>query len=72
MRLLLRMASETSNTINRYTSTIVIIGIMILWTIGIVHLFNQQIGQGAGIIITAAILLRLFVWIEKSKSRSLR
>ncbi len=67
------MASETSTTtINRYTSFIVLTGIVILWLIGIIHLFNHQVGQGAGLIITSAVLLRVFVWLEKAKLRNSR
>jgi len=64
------MTTETNSTaaINRYTNFIVLTGIILLWVIGIVHLFDDQVGLGVGLIITSVILLRLFVWIEKSKN----
>lgn len=65
------MASETTvNNINRFSGTIVLLGIVLLGLIGMVNLFNDYIGKGLGFIVTSIILLRLFVWIEKIKLRS--
>lgn len=67
------MASETSiTTVNRYTNVIVLAGIILLWLIGLFHLFNQQVGQGVGLIVTALVLLRVFVWLEKQKLTNAR
>jgi len=67
------MASETSvTTVNRYTNVIVLAGIIILWLIGLLHLFNHQVGQGVGLIVTSLVLLRIFVWLEKLKLRGSR
>ena len=65
------MASETTITnINRYTNVLILAGIIILWLIGLIHLFNQQVGHGVGLIIVSLVLLRIFVWIEKMKVRN--
>jgi len=67
------MASETSvTTVNRYTNVIVLAGIIVLWLIGLLHLFNHQVGQGVGLIVTSLVLLRIFVWLEKLKLRGSR
>ena len=67
------MASETNVTsINRYTNVIVLSGILLLWLIGLFHLFNHQVGQGVGLIITSLVLLRIFVWLEKLKVKNIR
>ncbi len=67
------MASETSvTTVNRYTNVIVLAGIIILWLIGLLYLFNHQVGQGVGLIVTSLVLLRIFVWLEKLKLRGSR
>ena len=67
------MASETHVTsVNRYTNIIVLSGIVLLWLIGLFYLFNHQVGQGVGLIITSLVLLRIFVWLEKLKVRNVR
>ena len=67
---MLNMASETTvNTINRFTNTLILSGIVMLGLIGIFNIFAQHIGQGLGFVATSIILLRIFVWIEKSKLR---
>ncbi|MDW3095497.1 MAG: hypothetical protein R8G33_07490 [Gammaproteobacteria bacterium] len=67
------MASETTvNNVNRFTSTFVLIGIVLLGLIGMINLFNDYVGKGLGFIVTSIILLRLFVWIEKLKSQTAR
>ncbi|MFK7795353.1 MAG: hypothetical protein AB8B89_08395 [Gammaproteobacteria bacterium] len=63
------MASEnTVSAVNRFTNTFVLAGLVALGAIGVVNLFAERIGLGLGFVITALILLRVFVWIEKSKS----
>tara|TARA_R110002096_G_scaffold382482_1_gene576328 strand:- start:1282 stop:1488 length:207 start_codon:yes stop_codon:yes gene_type:complete len=65
------MASETTVTaINRFSNSVVLAGIIVLGIIGLVNLFAQRVGVGLGIVVTALVLLRVFVWIEKLKSNS--
>ena len=62
------MASETTVTsVNRFTNTFVLIGIVTLGLIGIMNLFMHHVGEGLGFVFTSLILLRIFVWLEKSK-----
>jgi hypothetical protein len=64
------MASETTaSIINRYTSTFVLAGIIVLGSIGLLNLFAERVGLGLGFVITSLVLLRVFVWIEKLKAR---
>ena len=65
------MASETTvSTINRFTNSFVLAGILVLGSIGLVNLFAERVGLGLGFVVTSLILLRVFVWIEKLKSRA--
>ncbi len=65
------MASETTvSTINRYTNTFVLVGIVALGAIGIINIFAGYLSQGLGFAVISLVLLRIFVWIEKSKARS--
>ncbi|MFK8028480.1 MAG: hypothetical protein AB8C40_10520 [Gammaproteobacteria bacterium] len=67
------MASETTaSTINRYSNTFVLVGIIALGVIGLINLFAHHVGQGLGFIITSIILLRIFVWLEKAKLQQSR
>ncbi len=67
------MASHTTvSAVNRFTNMFVLAGIIALGAIGIVNLFSERIGMGLGFVVTALILLRVFVWIEKSKSYAAR
>ena len=67
------MASETTvSAVNRFTNTFVLAGIVALGAIGIVNIFSERVGMGLGFVVTSLILLRIFVWIEKSKSNIAR
>ncbi len=71
--LLCSMASETTaTTINRYSNTLVLVGIIALGVIGLINLFAHHIGQGLGFIVTSIVLLRIFVWLEKAKLQQSR
>jgi hypothetical protein len=64
------MTSETTvSSINRFTSSFVLAGILALGSIGLVNVFADRVGLGLGFVITSLILLRVFVWIEKLKAR---
>lgn len=64
------MASEsTVSAVNRFTNTFVLAGIVALGAIGMVNLFAERVGLGLGFVVTSLILLRVFVWIEKSKAQ---
>ncbi len=67
------MASETTVTsVNRFTNTFILVGIVVLGLIGMINLFTDNVGEGAGFVFTSLILLRIFVWLEKSKLRNSR
>lgn len=67
------MASETTAAnVNRFTNTFVLVGIITLGLIGILNIFSQRVGEGLGFAVTALILLRIFVWLEKAKLRNVR
>ena len=62
------MASETTvSTINRFSSTFILVGIIALGLIGLINLFTDHVAQGFGFVSTSLILLRVFVWLEKEK-----
>ena len=67
------MSSETTAAnVNRFTNTFVLVGIITLGLIGILNIFSQRVGEGLGFAVTALILLRIFVWLEKAKLRNAR
>ena len=67
------MASETTvNSVNRFTNTFILVGIISLGLIGLLNLYSHHIGEGLGFVFTSLILLRIFVWLEKSKQATHR
>ena len=67
------MASETTvNSVNRFTNTFILVGIITLGLIGLINLFTHHVGEGLGFVFTSLILLRIFVWLEKAKLANVR
>ena len=63
------MDSETTkvSAVNLFAYYVVVIGsIIAVGIFGFVNLYNDNLGRGLGLLVIFIILIRLFIWLEKS------